>query len=253
MFWVLFAVFVIVLTVAMEGAFLFGKSRAGTTEDKSAGHIAALAGTQIGFLALLIGFTFSMSLSRYNERKDILQREINDIGTCYFRADLLPETYSAEAKKLLKEYAALRAENFSDLRDLAAEKQYTARTDKVQNALWDNAMRAVRDPAKLDAPITALYVNTLNSVISDRSERMYSLVSNHVPAAIIWLLLAIAVLAVGLSGYSSGLHLRRSPVVRFVLIVSASLAIAMIIDLDHPRRGLIRIDQSAMQELADSM
>ena len=243
----------VVLAATMEAAFLFGRRRADTVGQKGAGHIASLAGTQLAFLALLIGFTFSMALSRYSERKAILQREVNDLGTCYLRTDILAAPYAEEAKALLRQYVKIRVEDFAELNDDAREAEFTRRTDAVQERLWANAMSAIRAEKRLDAPITALYVNSLNQVLSDRSERAYSLVSNHLPEAIIWLLIAVAMLTVGLSGYSSGLHLRRSPIVRVVLIVSTVMAIVLIVDLDRPRRGVIRIDQSAMFELVDAL
>ena len=47
------------------------------------------------FLGLIIGFTFSMVISRYDQRKNYEEAEANAIGTEYLRADLLPAADAA--------------------------------------------------------------------------------------------------------------------------------------------------------------
>ena len=53
-------------------------------------------------LRLIIGFSFSMATSRYDQRKNLEEAEANAIGTEYARAGLLPAADAAKVRALLR-------------------------------------------------------------------------------------------------------------------------------------------------------
>src|SRR5690242_13443386 len=59
-------------------------------------------------LALIIGFSFSMAVSRYDQRKNCEEAEANAIGTEYLRADLLPPDNGTRVRQLLRQYVDQR-------------------------------------------------------------------------------------------------------------------------------------------------
>jgi hypothetical protein len=53
-------------------------------------------------LALIIGFSFSIAIDRYEQRRDYEEAEAKAIGTEYVRADFLASTDAAKVRVLLR-------------------------------------------------------------------------------------------------------------------------------------------------------
>src|SRR4051795_2617372 len=86
--------------------------RLGRRGDGHSTNIGTLESATVGLLALIIGFTFSMALSRFEARRDAVVQEANAIGTTALRARFLPEPYRAESLKLLRDYTQVRLDAF---------------------------------------------------------------------------------------------------------------------------------------------
>src|SRR3974390_1105688 len=65
------------------------RAKSGGEVDKD--EFGVRLGATLTLLGLLIGFSFSMAISRYDQRKDYEEEEANAIGTEYLRADLIPD------------------------------------------------------------------------------------------------------------------------------------------------------------------
>src|SRR5271170_6274609 len=94
-----------------------------------------IVGATLTLLGLIIGFTFSMATTRYDQRKNLEEEEANAIGTEYVRADLLPPSDAARVRTLLKQYTDLRI-RFYGARDQAELRQINDQTGQLQNQLW---------------------------------------------------------------------------------------------------------------------
>jgi hypothetical protein len=205
----------------------------------------------LGLLALLLGFTFSMAMQRYDNRSMAVIDEANAIGTAALRVQLLPESEQEEAFGLLRDYVDLRISAGKLLvtqhKEREREQQQIA---QQQQALWTLAVHATtQDPR---AVTSGAFVSSLNAVF-DTQDKRDALLHLHVPESVMLLLFIVFVSSGGMMGYSSGLSGKRiiMPVVLVSLLIT--LIVFLIIDLDRPRRGLIEIDQSAMLELQQSM
>src|SRR5215831_8349204 len=86
-------------------------------------------------LGLIVGFTFSMGLGRYDQRKNYEEEEANAIGTEYARAGLLPAADAAKVRALLLNYLDQRI-LFYTTRDEQQLAQIDAQTAKLQAELW---------------------------------------------------------------------------------------------------------------------
>ena len=201
----------------------------------------------LGLLALLLGFTFNMSLQRYDDRSHEVIKEANVIGTCMLRAKLLPAPYNSEAHRLLKNYLNLRIETSSiDLTDTEDRKLITQKTDKIQNQIWDLATEVAEiDPSPVR---TGNFIISLNEVIDARGERN-SVLQRHVPEVILFLLFIVFIIGGALMGYISGLSLKRAYISTVMFTFLIVLVVFIIIDLDRPKRGLIKINQDSLLEL----
>lgn len=234
---------------SMEIGYWFGFRIRSRIDDSSKNQVTTLQGAMLAVLGLLLGFTFSMAVSRFDTRKQLVLDESNAIGTTYLRADLLPEGARVTVKDLLKLYVDMRLDYNKYGLDPERVGLIIQREEEIQKQLWAQAMAAASE--RRDA-LTALFIDSLNQLIDLESKRATSL-ENHVPETILILLFAVAALAMGVTGYSCGLAGRRNifPVsIAALLIVSVIL---VVIDLDRPRRGLIRVSQHSMVELKKSL
>jgi hypothetical protein len=224
----------------------FSKARKTLVEEDREGFAVIQAAT-LTLLGLIIGFTFSMALNRYDQRKNLEEAEANAIGTEYVRLDLLPQGETARARALLETYLDQRIQ-FYRSRDLHELQQVEARTVRLQGELWS----AVKTPAVArPEPVIALAVAGMNDVLNAQG---YTQAAwwNRIPASAWALLVAIAVCAnllVGLGIRST----RTNSALVLVLPLVVAIAFLLIADIDSPRRGLIRVVPENLLALARSL
>jgi hypothetical protein len=240
----------IALIAALEiGRRLGLKARPGLG-DAPRSQASSLQNAIVGMLALLLAFSLSMAISRYETRRQLVLEEANAIGTIYLRAKMLPAPYASEAASLLRQYVANRLEFFD-----AGVNQERLRADNTQAAqlqrqLWSIATTASAQDNR--AIPTGLFVQALNDTIDLQATRLAAF-QNRVPETVIWLLLGVAVATIGVVGYNNGLGNRRHAFGALTLIILITIIIWVIIDLDRPRRGLIQVSQQSMVSLQDFM
>jgi hypothetical protein len=242
-------VFVLSLIVmwasAWTGAQLRFKRR--SVEDAEHEDLDTIQGAALTLLALLIGFSFSMAIGRYDQRKNYEEAEANAIGTEYVRAGLLPAADAARVRQLLKSYVNQRI-LFYSTRDAGQIVQVNASTDRLQNDLWS----AVQSPTVAQpTPVAALVVSGMNDVLNSQG---YTQAAwwNRIPAAAWLLMVVIAIACNMLVGYN-----RRQPVRKAsrVIILPAIVAVSFVLiaDMDSPRRGIIRVVPQNLIAAAGSM
>src|SRR6201987_6579183 len=89
-------------TAAWVGSALRGRQSDQKKDDHD--YFAFVLGGTLTMLGLIIGFSFSMAVNRYDQRKNYEEEEANAIGTEYARADLLPAAQAAQLRQLLAKY-----------------------------------------------------------------------------------------------------------------------------------------------------
>jgi hypothetical protein len=196
-------------------------------------------------LGLLIGFSFSMAVSRYDLRKIYEEAEANAIGTEYVRADLLPASEAAEVRGLLREYLDQRI-LFYMTRDQSELAQINTLTSQLQAKLWSVVQtRGVASPTT----VTALAVAGMNDVLNSQGYTQFAW-WNRIPDAAWGLMVAIAIGCNLLIGYGA----RRTDKLLFlVLPIAVSISFFLIADIDSPRRGFIRVQPQNLISLAQSL
>jgi hypothetical protein len=195
-------------------------------------------------LGLLIGFSFSMAISRYDQRKNYEEAEANAIGTEYVRADLLPPGDRARVRELLRMYVDERV-LFYTTRDRGRLAKINTDTAELQNELW----AAVR-PAATAQPtaIIALVISGMNDVLNSQG---YTQAAwwNRIPLAAWALMAAIAICCNLLVGYGAR---RRDWHIFLILPMAVSLAFFLISDIDSPRGGAIRVAPHNLISVSES-
>jgi hypothetical protein len=201
----------------------------------------------LGLLALLLGFSFAMAQSRFDARKQLVFTEANAIGTAALRTRALPDSIGAALRRTLAGYVDERLA--LDVRHAPKAEELHA-TDRLESEAWPRAAELARqDPRSVPA---GLMLQALNDVI-DLNQTRVEVDANHVPNAVLGLLLVVSMIAMGWVGIGAGRGAHSGMATRVVLALTIALVAAMIADLDQPRLGLIRVGHSAFRRLQKSL
>jgi len=236
--------FITLLLCEFVGGSFFTR-RASLGEVKPVNIDIILTGT-LTLLGLIIGFSFSMAISRYDQRKTYEEAEANAIGTEYLRADLLPAGDAMKVRSLLAAYLDQRI-SFYTTRDGQQLRQIDAETVQLQDKLWV----AVRAPALVQpTPVMALVVSGMNDVLNTQG---YTQAAwwNRIPLAAWTLMAAIAVCCAILVGYGARQFGAKATLLVLPLVVA--IAFCLIADLDSARAGLIRVHPQNLLSLSQAL
>ncbi len=240
----LFAVSLFVLWLSADLGNFIGRKVRPLREDEREEFGVVQAAT-LTLLSLLIGFAFSMAVSRYDQRKNYEEAEANAIGTEYLRADLLPDADAARVRSLMRNYLDQRVLFYTSHDDHELE-QIDASTAKLQAELWSTVQAHAN---ATPTPVVALVISGMNDVLNSQG---YTQAAwwNHIPVAAWGLLAVIAVSSNLLLGYCA----RRKGVVLFLILpLAVSVSFFLIADIESPRQGLIRVQPQNLVRLSQSL
>lgn len=219
--------------------------RADKAESGDKEHDGFAVNSVLGLLALLIGFTFSLALGRYDSRRELVVQEANALGTTWLRTDLLAAQDRARAQEVLRRYVDSRVK-FGDARNAREELARYRDTEVLQNELWNVMVQATA--TFKDSPRASLVITTTNDSIDLAAERLATREA-HIPTRILRLLLLFAVLTAALVGYVR-VHQPRASA---LLLLLFTLAVGLVMDLDRPSSGMINVPQQPMLDLQRSL
>ena len=224
-------------------------------QDAGAGGegVGAVDGAVFALLGLLLAFSFSGASSRFDTRRQLIVEETNDIGTAYLRLDLLPADLQPALRESFRRYLDARIDTFRKLPDIAAAKESLARANELQTQIWRQAVAATQAAgAPRAAPF--LLLPALNAMI-DITTTQTMATQMHPPTVVFVMLFGLALAASLLAGYGMiGSKLRSwFHMLGFALVMA--VAVYVILDLEYPRLGLIRVDafDQALVDLRKSM
>lgn len=242
----LFVTLIVLLTLAAAlGAMV--SQRLVPLSDDARENYTVVQGATLTLLALLIGFTLSMAVSRFDQRKNYEEDEANAIGTELVRVELLGAAHAAQARALLTQYLQLRIEYY-ETRDSHELDVINARTAALQSQLWATMREAATAQPN---PVTALVVAGMNDVLNTQGYTQAAWL-NRIPVSAWILMIVIALFSNLMQGYgargASGRH-----VLLFVLPITVSLSMALIADIDSPRGGFIRVAPINLFSLQQSL
>jgi hypothetical protein len=231
---------------------LLGRRRLRVVGDDASSGLGAVDGAIFGLMGLLIAFTFTGALTRFDHRRDLITAEVNAIGTAWLRLDLLDTEARGEVQDLFRQYLDARIGAYARVNSLATATAGLKQSNALQKAIWQRLIVAAqRDPTPRVASTVLPPVNEMFDLANTRL-----LATRQHPPTIIYLMLGFLVLVCALlAGFSmaksksqSWLHL-----VGFAAVVSAS--VYLILDMEYPRLGLVRVDSfdAAFVTLRESM
>ncbi len=220
-------------------------------EDGNAG-LGALDGAVFGLMGLLIAFTFTGAASRFHERRDLITQQVNAIGTAWLRFDLLPEAEREQARDGMRRYVDTQMEIVRDVGDEQAVRAGLARLAGIQQEIWDILIRAAK--ADKSTPIAQTVLPPVNETFDLSTSRLMA-ARQHPPLAV-FVMLGLLVLVSGLlAGFGMAKASSQSALHLFGFAAVMALSIYLILDIEYPRLGFVRIDSfdKAFVELRASM
>jgi hypothetical protein len=216
-----------------------------TVDEDLRSDFNVVQGATLTLLGLIIGFSFSMAIARYDQRKTYEEAEANAIGTEYVRADLLPSTEAQRTKDLLRRYTDLRIA-FYQTREQDDLKKIGEETTDVQSDLWRTVSRPAADS---QTPVMSLVVAGMNDVLNSQG---YTQAAwwNRIPEAAWALMFSIAIFANAMLGYGAR---RVNPKLFVILPLVVAISFFLVADIDSPRRGVIRVQPQNLLSLKDTL
>jgi hypothetical protein len=248
---VLAIILAVLFVLGMEAGWrvhaLLWRGRAADGAATGAGYVVS---GSLGLLSLLIGFTLAMSLDRYEVRRGLVVAEARAISTLWLRDQALDQPFRGRLEGLLRDYVKERRALPSVGLSAAALDATDRRVATLQAAIWQETLAGLRAPGA--SPFVTVVVQATNQVFDLPAERRAAL-DAQVPPPVLWVVVAVGVIAAVLTGYGLGAARHRHGLASAGLFVAAALAITLIFELDQPRSGLIRVPQAPFDRVAASI
>ena len=246
----LFGAFLALMLVTALIGHAIGSRQRRRSKSPDAYSLKGLDTAVLGLLALLIGFTMSVALARYDERRIANLNEANAIGTAWLRSQLLPEPFRGETDRLMRNYVQLRLDLIAHRGTEAQVEQRIQQSSALQTAIWDQAKGAAKvEPGMVP---TGIYINALNDMI-DQQEVRLSAIRNHIPGEAFLLLVAVAAVVSLFGSYSMALERSHRSLAEAITQLLIVCVIMTIFDLDDSNAGFIHVSVQPFYDLAGSM
>jgi hypothetical protein len=238
-----FAVSILTLWLSTQLGSFLARKRPVTENERD--DLELVISASVTLLALIIGFSFSMAVNRYDQRKSYEEEEANAIGTEYVRAGLLPAAEAANLHHLLTQYLQQRLQ-FYTVRDPRLLASIDIETTKLQSEMWSIVQGAAKAQS---SSAMLLVIGGMNDVLN-RQGYTQAAWWNRIPFGAWSLMITLAICCSVLLGY--GTHERRL-LLPMVLPFLVSIALFLISDIDSPRRGVIRVIPQNLISLSQSL
>ena len=238
-----FAFSLVALWLAVRVGIFFGGKRTDATKEGRQ-DLDLVTGACLTLLAFIIGFSFSMAVSRYDQRKNNEEEEANAIGSEYVRANLLTAVDAQNVQHLLIQYLDQRV-LFYIVRNADQLQTIQGTTAGLQKQMWAVVQGVAQ---KQPTPVIALTVSGMNDVLNRQGYTPAAWL-NRIPIGAWCLMLVLAICCSAMIGYGAR---QRSRLLFAVLPFLLSIAFFLIADIDSPRHGVIRVTPQNLMSLSQS-
>lgn len=233
----------LVALITGEIGYRCGRFRADRKQasDSERGTIGTLVAAMVTLLAFGLGLTISFAQGRFEARRGLVTEEANAIGTAWLRAGFFAAPEGPRMRVLLEEYAQVRLD-YIQAEDMTTVPALRARTNDLQNELWAQITSVV---AKRPDPIASSMAAALNELIDLSLSQRFAF-ANRVPVYLMWTILAGSLLSIGAMKFQFGVTGARQPTLTVMLLFMWTGAIILIVDLNRPRLGWIKVDPAPL-------
>ncbi len=244
--WAVFAGSVLLTWIAIEIGLILGKRRRARMPETETLNLGSAVGATMGLLAFILAFTFNMGANRLDAKRALALDQANAIGTALLRTSLLPEPQRGQAERLMYEYldqmlsvTQMKEEygglsikvNFAELVLVEVKK-----VKQIESELWQVAAAAANTSP---TPGTALFASAINEAIDLLQTRITTGFQQRMPPIFWVILFALAVMAIGLAGYDSGVSGSQRSLAQWVVAIAFAAIIFLVVALDRPQSSVI--------------
>jgi hypothetical protein len=238
---------IVVVLAVSELGFYFGRRRARRPEFESEAQVSSLTGAHLGLLAFILAFSFSVAADQSTKRKALILEEALAIEDAYLKAGLLEPAQTAAIRDDVRRYTRLRS-TVGEMEDIPL---FVAQSEEILRHMWQQ-VGSLGDDGRFDE-LDRMIAESVSLMISLHERRVAAGLRMRVPV-ILWVTLYLLLLLSMMGmGYFSGIKGKHSPLANTALCVSFSMVLFLIADLDRPREGIVKPDQSLMKDLSRRM
>jgi len=241
-----FAAVAAIMLLSFEIGYRFGERGRSIREVEAPVSLSSMVAGLLGMLAFVLAFTFSIASSHHDARKMQVLEEANAIGTAYLRTDFLEPEYRDEVKRLLEDYVDLRLQKVT----VDNYRSILARSEETHDLLWAQVSRAAATRPDTN---TQLAVESINHLIDTHTKRVMAALFTRIPGSIWLALLAISIFCMLTMGIQIGFAGKRRLIAVVPMLLAFAVLVTLVVDLDRPQSGLIRVSQKAMTDLQNRM
>jgi hypothetical protein len=229
------------LSLASEAGFQLGGRRARRHPNHEHGGLGVITASMMGLLSFTLALTVSYAQNRAEARRGLVVVEANAISTAWLRAKVVGGDEGPAIAKLVEELAKVELA-FEVARSTEPEADLIARREALQDQIWGLAQTVMRrDPTG----VATAMITALNAMFDATLAQRFAF-DNRVPPTLLWMLLCGSLLAVGAMGYQFGLAGIRYPVLVSLLLVMWTGGMVLVVDLNRPRLGSMRVDPAPL-------
>jgi len=231
-----------ILLIAMECGFRLNRQVPKGTLNKSDAHIGVVTAASLALLGFLLAFVVSLGTDVFKQRWQLIIEEVNPISTTHLRAGFLDEPQRSASRQLLQDYASARAMAWEP----GQLDEALQRSLRIHAELWRHAeVFATEQPSAT----TSLYISALNDVFDRHTERVAYGLNVRVPPTIVWSFYLVAGLSAFLVGMLARHSKERNPLAVIILSLIPSAVLLLIVDLDRPNEGFLKVPHQPMYDL----
>jgi hypothetical protein len=241
--WAMYVLTFLVLLLTFELGYKYGLFRQKKDQSEPDKTLDAMVGATLGLLAFLMAFVMSMASDRYDNRRQLVVEEAQVIRSAYLQAGYLTEPYPQEIRSLLREYVDIRIATPETQNEIGT---VILRSEEIHAKLWGLTEAVVEETPGRDE--ISLFIASVNETINLHSRRVAALRA-RLPETIVLVLYVIAALGMTMVGFQNSYNGKRNYFSALSVILVFTVVMMLIIDLDRPQEGLLRVSQQALIDL----
>ena len=230
------------MLILLETGRRLGIKRIPKESEGERGSLGTIEGAVFALFGLVMAFSFSGAAARFNEKRMLIAEEVNTIETGYLRLQLVAQPAQPDLQELFRRYVDSRLETYRQLPSMQSAEKEMAKSKKIQEEIWRDAVAATLLPnSHPDAG--KLLLPALNNMIDISTTRTMAL-QLHPPRGVYALLFGLGLICSLLAGYRMAIGQYRSWLHIFGFTVITVIVVYVILDVEYPRSGLIRLEAS---------
>jgi hypothetical protein len=241
--WAMYILTFLLALLGFELGYRFGLFRQKKGQSEPDKTLDAMVGATLGLLAFLLAFVMSMASERYDNRRQLVVEEAQAIRSAYLQAGYLTEPYPEQIRSLLRDYVDIRIVTPETQNVLGA---VIAQSEEIQSKLWGLTEAVVKETPGRDE--VSLFIQSMNETINLHNRRVAALRA-RLPETIVVVLYLVATLSMVMVGFQNSYNGKRNYFSALSVILIFTVVIMLIIDLDRPQEGLLKVSQQALIDL----